>query len=315
MTDLAANTYREYPVVFPAGGEDLYGIFVEPARPRADVGVVLATGGGFIAMTHRNRMWVHLARMLAAKGFPVFRFDYHGVGESTGDAGELSLDIPFTEDLRAAVDWVRRLGIKRLVLVGSCFGARTILASASRLPGAEAAVFLSVPVGGHKLGEGAATRFARELTIMGYVRKTLRARVFARLFDPEWRRIYARVASAKVRTLVSRNGRAPVGAEDVGLRWVSRKYLDPLRQLARERFPILMVYGEDEEHYQDFRRAHESGLGRIIEEARGAFEIRMVDGVLHGFTTPAAQAAAITTTYEWICARYGAGVATPAAIE
>jgi len=54
--------YREFPVVFAAGGEEIYGILAEPLRAARDTGVILLTGGGFIPMMHRNRMWVRLAR-------------------------------------------------------------------------------------------------------------------------------------------------------------------------------------------------------------------------------------------------------------
>ncbi|MGQ0570531.1 MAG: alpha/beta fold hydrolase, partial [Armatimonadota bacterium] len=148
--------YRESPVVFPAGDESIYGILVEPSHAARDVGVILLSGGGYLAMTHRNRMWVHLARWLAAEGFPVLRFDYHGVGESTGDIDGLGLERPFVADLMGAANTLRNRRISNLVLVGSCFGARTILASVERIPELRGAVLLSTPLGSGQMGEVAA---------------------------------------------------------------------------------------------------------------------------------------------------------------
>lgn len=297
--------YDEVPVVFPADQEEIYGIFVQPRRAPSNVGVVLLNGGGFIAMTHRNRMWVHLARGLAERGFPVLRFDYHGVGESTGDIPELWLDGPFVEDLKGAVDWLRGRGLTRLVFVGSCFGARTIIATAPNLQEAEGAVLLSMPPGSARLGELAAERFAAEFTMADYVRRAARWRVIGRLFDAKWRDAYRRVAQAKLRKLIAPRADGAARGGDHAPALVSRRFLRDMREVSRRRLPTLMVYGDAEGHYHDIQRAMDSEFGRIVREAGDAIEIRTVPGVLHGFTTMEMQQTAVTQTLEWICARHG----------
>lgn len=298
-----ANTYKEYPVVFPAGREGLLGIFNEPLRNPRDTGVILLTGGGFIPMTHRNRMWVLLARRLAAEQFPVLRFDYHGIGESTGTVTQYWLDRPFVEDLEGAVAWMRRQSISQLVLVGSCYGARTILAAGERVPELSAAVLLSPPLRGHRLGEGAATRFAEELTLVDYLRRASRARVIRRFFDARWRDVYVRMARVKfshlARAWKPADGAAPNGRG--GLAWVSRRFLEPLRLLARRPVRLLFLYGAEEEYYQEFHRALSGELSDILKQAEGRIEVQTVPGILHGFTTMEMQSLAIAQTFEWIC--------------
>jgi dienelactone hydrolase len=70
---------------------------------------------------------VRLARAVARAGHVSFRFDYHGVGESTGATPVARRDAPFLDDLDAAFDWLRTQGCRRFLVVGSCFGAQTAL--------------------------------------------------------------------------------------------------------------------------------------------------------------------------------------------
>ena len=73
------------------------------------------------------------------------RFSYHGIAESGGEPDEIvRLDRPYVADTRAAVGWATDEGL-RSVLIGNCFGARTALATAARVPGAVAGLVLSVP--------------------------------------------------------------------------------------------------------------------------------------------------------------------------
>lgn len=301
------TAYREYPVLFSAGQEQIFGVYTVPIREvqaGGDAAVVLLTGGGFIPGSHRNRMWVRLARRLGAAGIPALRVDYRGVGESTGRTLEFWLDRPFVEDLDGAVRWLRERGVTRVALAGSCFGARTILETAEGIAGLAGAVLLSVPLRGHRWGEYAATRFATELTVADYVHRAARARVLRRLLDRRWREAYLRVLRVKARSVVGRlrAGRRPDEIPD-GLGWMSPKFVIPLRHLVGRRVPLLFLYGSEDEYYREFQRALVEGLDRLIGQADGALEIRTVEGVLHGFTTLEMQEAAIGQAFDWISTR------------
>lgn len=296
--DSPGSGYRESPVVFSAGRADLFGIFSQPRTSAGDLGVVLLTGGGFIPMMHRNRMWVRLARRLAAAGWPVLRFDYHGVGESSGRVDEFWLDRPFVEDLDAAVSWLRGKAVSRIALVGSCFGARTILAGSESLGDLAGICLLSVPLRGHRQGELAANRFAEEWTAAQYMRRAFRWRVLQRLLTPEWQQTYVRILKVKLRDVL--NGRQSAQPGERSLRWISRGFLQPLRRLVERGVPVLLLYGSAEEYYNDFRRAAQGELGDLLAAGRLTLEVRTIGGVLHGFTTLAAQSQAIECAFDWI---------------
>ena len=121
-------TPAERTVFFPAGGEELFGILATPAGSGpSDVAVVVLAEGIPAGMRGQNAVLVRLARAVAGAGYASFRFDYHGVGESTGPTPHIWRDTPFLDDLDAAFGWLRTQGYRRFLVAGSCFGAQTAL--------------------------------------------------------------------------------------------------------------------------------------------------------------------------------------------
>ena len=76
-------SYSETPQFIPCGGERMLGILALPAVP-ADIGIVLVVGGPQTRVGS-HRQFVLLSRCLAAAGYAVLRFDYRGMGDSSGE--------------------------------------------------------------------------------------------------------------------------------------------------------------------------------------------------------------------------------------
>jgi len=111
----------EQVVVFERGPESLYGVLHNPEQVTVDTGVVILVGGPQYRVGS-HRQFVDLARGLANAGIPVFRFDFTGMGDSTGVfPGFENLD----EDVRIAIDAFleKRSELSRIVLWGLCDGA------------------------------------------------------------------------------------------------------------------------------------------------------------------------------------------------
>lgn len=110
----------EQPFFFPCGAESLLGIIARPQQP-ATVGVLVIVGGPQYRVGS-HRQFLLLSRMLAAQGVPGMRFDYRGMGDSTGPAQGFEQALP---DVGAAIDaFMERLpGLERVVLWGLCDAA------------------------------------------------------------------------------------------------------------------------------------------------------------------------------------------------
>jgi exosortase A-associated hydrolase 1 len=92
-------TITRQPVAFACRQEWLLGVITRPEKPRSR-GVLIAVGGPqYRAGSHRQ--FVLLANDLALQGHAVMRFDYRGMGDSTGAPRTFE---NVGDDLRAAVD-------------------------------------------------------------------------------------------------------------------------------------------------------------------------------------------------------------------
>jgi exosortase A-associated hydrolase 1 len=115
---------REHALSFRCGNDWLTGIVSAPASP-SPRGVLIVVGGPqYRAGSHRQ--FTLLARELAERGIPAMRFDYRGMGDSTGDPRSFET---VTEDLRTAIDhfMASQPGLRELVLWGLCDGASASL--------------------------------------------------------------------------------------------------------------------------------------------------------------------------------------------
>jgi predicted alpha/beta hydrolase len=114
-------------IEFSAGdGTRLAGRFFASARPATDLPIVICGATGV-----PQRFYTPFATWLATQGFPVFTFDYRGIGESLfgqhprqirarkQDWGEF--------DMPAALDYLRKqTGAERVDLVGHSAGAQLV---------------------------------------------------------------------------------------------------------------------------------------------------------------------------------------------
>ena len=121
-------------VVRVSTGPGLVGVLchLDPSEGADDLGAILLDVG----LRYRvgpSRLYVRIARALAARGIPTLRFDFSGVGDSP-----LRRDaLPFSEsgplETVGAMDWMARAkGLERFVLIGICSGARVAFQTALR---------------------------------------------------------------------------------------------------------------------------------------------------------------------------------------
>jgi pimeloyl-ACP methyl ester carboxylesterase len=91
----------------------------DPARP-----AVVLLNAGLMHRVGPNRIYVQLARALAAAGHTVLRFDFSGLGDSRPRADHLPYAQSAPLEAREAMDWLaEHHGARHFYLMGHCAGA------------------------------------------------------------------------------------------------------------------------------------------------------------------------------------------------
>ena len=170
----------------------LVGILTEPAPGLAARPAVILFNAG---LTHRvgpSRLYVKLARHLAAQGFTVLRFDLSGVGDSAPRADHLPFEKSSMADARAAMDCLQQTrGLATFVVMGHCSGAINSFLVAAEEPRVVAAVLINLEGGNAEW-----TAYDRDRKFSRYYSQYYRHIVA----DPQrWRRFFTgQVAYGKV---------------------------------------------------------------------------------------------------------------------
>jgi pimeloyl-ACP methyl ester carboxylesterase len=284
------SSQDEQPAFFQAGDETLFGILTRPKADEGKAGLIMVPSAERLG--YRNRVGVMIAHRLAQRGHSVFRFNYRGCGESTGKAGRFRLDDLFTADATGATEWFREQGVERFLYSGSCFGARTALSAAARERDVAGVVVVAMPMTDYASGERGARRTG-EAQLSSLTRKALRRKTLRELRDRDARRIYLEGVRYKLRRMFRR---APSTDGEDGL---SPVMLRDLTTLVERRVPLLFLYGERDSAYREFLEAREGPVGRLLEKAGDAIELRVIPGVLHGWASIPAGETAVGIITEW----------------
>lgn len=122
---------REEAVVFCCEGQRLVGV-LHHAQCAPRLAILIVTGGPQYRIGS-HRQFVLLAREFAAAGFPTFRFDHRGTGDSEGpflgfERIEADIDAAITALLEHTP------GVERVVVWGLCDAASAVLLYAARDP-------------------------------------------------------------------------------------------------------------------------------------------------------------------------------------
>lgn len=114
----------EHALLIARPDSTLVGVLSLPAQPAATAVVVVVGGPQYRVGSHRQ--FVLLARRLATAGYAVLRFDYQGMGDSSGSAVDF---LAATPDIATAIQALqdRVPQAKNIVLWGLCDAASAAL--------------------------------------------------------------------------------------------------------------------------------------------------------------------------------------------
>lgn len=302
----AGSVADETPVFLRSGQDWLFAVHTSAREPRG-LGVVCLHAGVNGNTAHRGQVWVHLARRLAPLGVDTLRLDMAGSGDSTGVLERRGDGQP-ARDVQVAAAWLRQRGIERLVLTGTCFGARLALSVAPSVKGAVGISLLTLPMPqlSPAPGESAwrALHSARSLVSAPTLRRLRRQPEYrAWLLQRAGRRIGA--AARRAQWLLQRRGlaRGAWGAPPSS----------PVSQLlasAHQRgLRIQLMYGTGDVSYPRFQRARVAGLAGMLEAA--AVELQVFPGRLHGLPETANQERMLDELVRWVASTERATAGRP----
>ena len=104
----------------------LVGILTDatPALSSNGLPIILLLNAGLKHRVGPFRLHVDLARELAGLGFPVFRFDLSGIGDSNSHKDDRSREDQILSDIQEAMTFVSsHKGINKFIVMGLCTGA------------------------------------------------------------------------------------------------------------------------------------------------------------------------------------------------
>ena len=277
------------PVFFPAGSEELFGIFTEPSGRPNGVSVLLLAGGGTDPTFGKNQMRRRLALELADRGFSVLRVNYQGVAESSGSMREVEFDKPWTDDALGAIRWLESQGHRQIAMIGQCWGARNGMAIADQVDELVGLALIAPPVSDVTHQEAILSR-----PLSWYVKKaaTLRPQNVA----IAWKAT-GKVRRALLRKLTriltgSRPPRSPGGA--------SPGFLEALQSALGRGVPVLFLYGSADDFYPEFARVRAGAMGKIADSAGDLLTVSVVDARLGGMHEVSTQGLAVDTLASWL---------------
>jgi pimeloyl-ACP methyl ester carboxylesterase len=297
----------------------LVGIFHVPdALVAEDLPGIVMLSPGLVHRVGPNRLYVKIARALAADGYPVLRFDFSGIGDSAPRTDSLPIEKSTLAEAEAAIDHlIEQTGRTRVVLIGHCSGALISWATAFNDERVAGVVAIS-PEGGDEAW-------------VEFDRKQKEARYYANYYtrgalndSGRWRRFltgkadYASIARNLYRGVIfnrmsafkyKRRSVRGTAAKEAEERPEVRAYKQGLLSLAERRLPILLIH-PDQSAGPEMLRAL---LGTTIDtmHAAGHLEISHIPASDHMFTPLAAQQNLVTIVREWMPS---ISVARPAAL-
>jgi pimeloyl-ACP methyl ester carboxylesterase len=277
--DERGGGFVEQPIFLRAGSEELFGIFALPTGRSNDITVLHLSGGGLGPSCGRDQRVARLCRQLAAEGYPVLRFDYRGAGDSTGIVERFQLDRPFVGDAQAAINWLKSEGYSRIVLAGGCFGARTAIATATKVPDVAGLMLMALPIRDKEKDDSGLSDRVREEAVWRYASRALRPSVIAGMLSRDRRDAYIRFAWKQVH---ARKARGPFD-------WVSASLMAQLAVVARQGVHLLFLRGTGDPSFADFDRAWPGPLGDVLEDRQANVVIRVLDGRLGALSEPRVQ--------------------------
>ena len=297
-------------------GLALFGILDLPdPATRREVAIVLLSPGVKMRVAP-HRLYLKLAERFVQQGFPVFRFDYHGLGDAEGELEEnvlidvynSILDGRYVADTEAALDWLEKThGFRRVILGGLCGGALSGLLTAQQDERVRGLLAIGIPASYEGSGDQHdefLTRGQLKSLSYGYVRKLLQLKALWRFVTLQssyrviWRSFRERFApEAKVSP--TPKTRIPVGN-------YNRKFGPAFFDMVQTGRPILLMFGGADRWRWEFDEKFEERLSDKLAPYHDWYEKHVIPQANHILSEDEWLETAINLSEAWLGRAAGA---------
>lgn len=298
----------ETPVQFGDGGR-LFGVVAEPTTtPGAtDRPAIVLLNVGANHHVGPNRMYVVLARDLAALGHVSFRFDVAGLGDSTTAPGAPDNRLYSKDsvgDVKTAMDFLTQIrGVRRFVLVGLCSGAYLAFHTCVEDGRVAGQILLNPQTFEWKEGDSLELSVRRSFLSTRYYARALRDyRVWVRALQGD---VNVRGITGALRERFEARARA--GLQRLAARVLGRQHAQSdieraFQAMSKRGVESLLVFSF-EDGGLDMIEKH---LGRGARRMRrsGNFTMEIIEGADHTFTPIASQKVLYGVLERFVTARF-----------
>lgn len=169
---------NEKPVVFGSAGQPLVGM-LHPAPGKQQLGVLMIVAGGPQYRIGGHRQLLLWARKFSSQGFPVFRFDSSGMGDSYGEYVEFE---NIEDNIRDALGrfFMETPSLRQVVLWGECNACSASLFYAHKDPRIKGVVMLNPWV---RTEQGQAKAVVKHYYLDRLKQRSFWVKVFSLKFD------------------------------------------------------------------------------------------------------------------------------------
>ncbi len=248
----------------------LVGVLTDPpeAPTATDLPAFVLLNAGLVHRVGPHRMFVQMARNLAAMGFVVLRFDHSGIGDSKIRDDHLPFEQSAISETREAMQCLSTLrGSKRFVLVGLCSGTFTSFRTARGDARVVGIVLLNA------LLESPET-ISEEAAADAFSRKIARSYWHSKIFLPQsWLKFITGKASYKqICRVLYLQLRSPLMRRRYD-NYGPKQVVADLRALVDRGVKLFFVYSEGTGVLEYFRLTLGDEISRIISNGKLTVEI------------------------------------------
>jgi len=209
---------------------------------KANSDKIIILAHGFTNNRSSQNRFDRLAKSLNKNNFNVFKFDFSGCGESDPAIIELEQEV---DDLKAAINYVKQRGNKKIALFGNSLGGLVCLKSYNKQ--------------------------IQTMVLTGPVTDSMKY---------NWEDIYSKDKMDEL----DKKGYITLKSEELGTRKVSKKMLDSFNNINQEKLlndikcPVLIIHGDQGKEEKELLKSSKKAIKLLNSNSK----LEIIQGEKHG---------------------------------